>query len=72
MNRGLGWPGMFIQETLPRSFFQARRSELHPMFENEAKPLISEKLGLKEKSCLLFSVSLELVNHSLKRDPRKI
>ncbi|KML12686.1 damage-inducible protein CinA [Bacillus sp. LK10] len=43
-------PGMFIQEG--DTFYillPGPPSELHPMFENEAKPLISEKLGLKEK-----------------------
>ena len=43
-------PGMFIQEE--DTFYillPGPPSELHPMFENEAKPLISEKLGLKEK-----------------------
>ncbi|PCK21472.1 competence/damage-inducible protein A [Bacillus pumilus] len=43
-------PGMFIQEE--DTFYillPGPPSELHPMFENETKPLISEKLGLKEK-----------------------
>ncbi|MEI4788857.1 competence/damage-inducible protein A [Bacillus sp. FJAT-53060] len=43
-------PGMFIQEE--DTFYillPGPPSELHPMFENELKPLISEKLGLKEK-----------------------
>ncbi|OLP66368.1 putative competence-damage inducible protein [Bacillus pumilus] len=43
-------PGMFIQEE--DTFYillPGPPSELHPMFENEAKPLISKKLGLKEK-----------------------
>lgn len=43
-------PGMFIQEG--DTFYillPGPPSELHPMFEHEAKPLISEKLGLKEK-----------------------
>ncbi|MBU8967988.1 competence/damage-inducible protein A [Bacillus altitudinis] len=43
-------PGMFIQEG--DTFYillPGPPSELQPMFENEAKPLISEKLGLKEK-----------------------
>ncbi len=43
-------PGMFIQggDTF-YILLPGPPSELHPMFENEAKPLISEKLGLKEK-----------------------
>ncbi|MFS0654804.1 competence/damage-inducible protein A [Bacillus sp. 179-C3.3 HS] len=43
-------PGMFIQTG--DTFYillPGPPSELHPMFEHEAKPLISEKLGLKEK-----------------------